>query len=68
MLAKELIALGVNLSLNPRNAELMVQDDGLKHLMGRLFRTYDALLMKVRRDAWHATVMMAVWQCRGSRR
>lgn len=54
MLAKELIALGVNLSLNARNADLMAQGDGLTLLMRRLLKTHDPMLMKVRvgsRDA-----------------
>ena len=48
MLAKELIALGVNLSLNGRNADLMAQGDGLKLLLRRLLKTHDPMLMKVR--------------------
>ncbi|CAN0029655.1 unnamed protein product, partial [Choristocarpus tenellus] len=47
MLAKELAALAVNLSLNPRNAQLMAGQRGLQHLVERGVETKDPLLMKV---------------------
>lgn len=47
-LAKELAALAINLSYNPRNAELMVQ--GLSRLMLRLQETNDPFLMKIIRN------------------
>lgn len=49
MLAKELAALAVNLSLNPRNAQMMASQRGLPHLVERVTETKDPLLMKVRR-------------------
>lgn len=49
-MAKELVALGINLSHNVRNAERMVADDGLKLLIARVLKTHDWLLMKVRGD------------------
>eukprot|EP00164_Ancoracysta_twista_P002021 GFYU01002664.1.p1 GENE.GFYU01002664.1~~GFYU01002664.1.p1 ORF type:complete len:747 (-),score=301.65 GFYU01002664.1:27-2267(-) len=48
--AKELVALAVNLTANSRNAEKMCEQDGLHLLMDRSFRTRDALLMKVIRN------------------
>ncbi|CAM9486517.1 unnamed protein product [Ascophyllum nodosum] len=54
ILAKELAALAVNLSLNARNAQMMASQKGLHHLMERVVETKDALLMKVIRNisAW----------------
>lgn len=49
MLAKELAALAVNLSLNPRNAQMMASQRGLPHLVDRVTETKDPLLMKARR-------------------
>ncbi|CAN0207211.1 unnamed protein product, partial [Discosporangium mesarthrocarpum] len=46
LLAKELAALAVNLSLNPRNAQLMTAQRGLQHLVDRAVETKDPLLMK----------------------
>ncbi|CAN0507618.1 unnamed protein product, partial [Laminaria digitata] len=46
-LAKELAALAVNLSLNPRNAQIMASQRGLHHLVDRVTETKDPLLMKV---------------------
>ena len=46
ILAKELAALAVNLSLNARNAQMMASQKGLHHLMERVVETKDALLMK----------------------
>jgi len=48
--ARELAALGVNLSLNARNAELMAAHRGLHHLMDRQMHTRDPLLMKIIRN------------------
>eukprot|EP00903_Cladosiphon_okamuranus_P009154 g8747.t1 len=50
MLAKELAALAVNLSLNPRNAQMMASQRGLPHLVDRVTETKDPLLMKVIRN------------------
>ena len=49
-IARELGALAVNLSLNARNAELMCGNKGLYHLVARVERTKDPLLMKVIRN------------------
>ena len=47
-LAKELAALAVNLSLHPRNAQIMASQRGLHHLVDRVTETKDPLLMKAR--------------------
>eukprot|EP00294_Goniomonas_avonlea_P008312 CAMPEP_0114554636 /NCGR_PEP_ID=MMETSP0114-20121206/8318_1 /TAXON_ID=31324 /ORGANISM="Goniomonas sp, Strain m" /LENGTH=691 /DNA_ID=CAMNT_0001739701 /DNA_START=77 /DNA_END=2149 /DNA_ORIENTATION=+ len=47
---KTLVALGINLSANSRNAEMMCENDGLKILVKRLLRTRDALLCKMLRN------------------
>lgn len=49
-LAKELAALVINLSYSPRNAEQMVSNHGLNHLMDRLEATKDPLLLKIIRN------------------
>lgn len=49
-LTRELAALAGNLSLNPRNAELMCANKGLAALVARVERTRDPLLMKVVRN------------------
>jgi hypothetical protein len=49
-LARELAALTINLTLNPRNAELFVANKGLNHLMDRLSTTKDVLLLKIIRN------------------
>eukprot|EP00752_Nemacystus_decipiens_P011829 g10495.t1 len=49
LLAKELAALAVNLSLNPRNAQMMAAQRGLPHLVDRVTETKDPLLMKARK-------------------
>jgi hypothetical protein len=49
-LPKELAALVVNLSYNARNAELMISNRGLNHLMDRLENTTDPLLLKIIRN------------------
>jgi Kinesin-associated protein (KAP) len=41
LLAKELAALAINMSLNARNAELMCAQRGLQHLMDRVVETRD---------------------------
>lgn len=48
MIARELVALAINLTYHARNAELMCQNGSIKHLMERVVRTKDPLLMKVR--------------------
>ncbi|RHY22931.1 hypothetical protein DYB25_012899, partial [Aphanomyces astaci] len=53
MVAKELMALGVNLSVNGRNAEMMAQNKGLDALVQRVLRTRDVLLMKCIRNISH---------------
>ncbi|CAK4677879.1 hypothetical protein AeMF1_014559 [Aphanomyces euteiches] len=50
MVAKELMALAVNLSVNGRNAEMMAQNKGLEALVQRVLRTRDVLLMKCIRN------------------
>ncbi|ETW00855.1 hypothetical protein H310_07381 [Aphanomyces invadans] len=50
MVAKELMALAVNLSVNGRNAEMMAQNKGLDALVTRVLRTRDVLLMKCIRN------------------
>ncbi|XP_006812486.1 kinesin-associated protein 3-like [Saccoglossus kowalevskii] len=46
----ELIALGVNLSCNKRNAQIICEGSGLKLLMKRAFKFKDPLLMKMIRN------------------
>lgn len=46
----DLIALGVNLALNKRNAQLMVENNRLHSLMARAFKNQDTLLMKMIRN------------------
>lgn len=46
----DLIALGVNLALNKRNAQLMVENSRLHSLMARAFKNQDTLLMKMIRN------------------
>jgi hypothetical protein len=43
----ELIALAVNLTQNPRNAEVMVEGDRFDRLIRRAFQTGDELAFKV---------------------
>ncbi|OQR91603.1 kinesin-associated protein [Achlya hypogyna] len=50
IVAKELMALAVNLSINARNAEMMTQTKGLEALVQRVLRTRDVLLMKCIRN------------------
>ena len=49
-LAKELAALMVNISYNPRNCELMINNKGLNLLMDRLADKRDPLLLKIVRN------------------
>ena len=49
-IAKELVALAVNLAGNQRSAELMTEGEGLKMLITRVKRTWDPLLMKLLRN------------------
>jgi hypothetical protein len=46
----ELVALCINLAINKRNAQIMVEDDRLRHLMARAFRNQDSLIMKMIRN------------------
>ena len=46
----EVIALGINLALHPRTAQLICQGPGLKLLMRRALKTQDSLLMKMVRN------------------
>lgn len=46
----DLIALCINLSLNKRNAQIMVEGNRLHNLMDRAFKNQDALLMKLIRN------------------
>lgn len=45
-----LIALCVNLALNKKNAEIMIDNNRLHTLMGRAFKYQDSLLMKLLRN------------------
>ncbi|KAG8182560.1 hypothetical protein JTE90_007297 [Oedothorax gibbosus] len=49
-LPKYLIALAVNLAANKRNAQLMCENDGLRHLVERAFQNKDCLLLKMIRN------------------
>ncbi|KAJ3293590.1 Kinesin-associated protein 3 [Borealophlyctis nickersoniae] len=46
----EVMALGINIASNPRNAEVMCDDNGLKFLMKRALKTRDPLLFKMVRN------------------
>lgn len=46
----ELISLCVNLALNSRNAEVMIQNNRLKKLVEKAFKNQNALLMKIVRN------------------
>nr|CAD7425413.1 unnamed protein product [Timema monikensis] len=46
----ELIALCINLAINKRNAQMMVENNRLQNLMTRAFRNQDSLLMKMLRN------------------
>ncbi|GFT45194.1 kinesin-associated protein 3 [Nephila pilipes] len=49
-LPKYLIALAVNLAANKRNAQLMCESDGLRHLVERAFQFQDCLVLKMIRN------------------
>ncbi|GIX80193.1 kinesin-associated protein 3 [Caerostris darwini] len=49
-LPKYLIALAVNLAANKRNAQLMCESDGLRHLVERGFKFQDSLVLKMIRN------------------
>jgi Kinesin-associated protein (KAP). len=46
----ELVALCINLAINKRNAQIMVEENRLRRLMARAFRNQDSLIMKVIRN------------------
>ncbi|KAJ9577205.1 hypothetical protein L9F63_006179, partial [Diploptera punctata] len=46
----ELIALCINLAINKRNAQIMVENNRLQSLMARAFRNQDSLTMKMIRN------------------
>lgn len=46
----ELIALGINLAINNKNAQLMVENNRLQGLIKIAFRNQDALVMKMIRN------------------
>ncbi|XP_067001099.1 kinesin-associated protein 3 isoform X3 [Anabrus simplex] len=46
----ELIALCINLAINKRNAQMMVENNRLQCLMERAFRNQDSLIMKMIRN------------------
>lgn len=47
---QDLIALCINLALNKRNAQLMIENNRLHTLMARAFKYQDSLLMKMLRN------------------
>ncbi|CAL1282548.1 unnamed protein product [Larinioides sclopetarius] len=49
-LPKYLVALAVNLAANKRNAQLMCENDGLRHLVERAFKYQDCLVLKMIRN------------------
>jgi len=46
----ELIALGINLTINNKNSQLMVENNRLQGLIRIAFRNQDALVMKMIRN------------------
>lgn len=46
----ELIALVINLAINGKNAQLMVENNRLQGLIKKAFRTQDPLIMKMIRN------------------
>ncbi|KFB52104.1 AGAP000187-PA-like protein [Anopheles sinensis] len=46
----DLIALGINLALNRRNAAIMIENNRLHNLMSRAFKFQDTLIMKMIRN------------------
>lgn len=49
----DLVALAINLALNKRNAQIMVENNRLHTLMSRAFKYGDVLLMKLMRNMSH---------------
>ena len=75
----ELIALGINLAANKRNAQLICEGPGLRLLMRRAFKFNDPLLLKmIRNISQHdgptkaqfvvSNVLMPIWKVRPIRR
>ncbi|XP_058816467.1 kinesin-associated protein 3 [Topomyia yanbarensis] len=55
----DLIALGINLALNKRNAAMMIENNRLHNLMLRAFKYQDTLMMKmVRNISLHESLRM----------
>ncbi|XP_053677895.1 kinesin-associated protein 3 [Anopheles nili] len=53
----DLIALGINLALNRRNAALMIENNRLRNLMSRAFKCQDTLIVKmIRNISMHDTL------------
>ncbi|KAG7200321.1 hypothetical protein KM043_017783 [Ampulex compressa] len=46
----ELIALGINLAVNSKNAQLMVENNRLQGLIKKAFKNHDSLIMKMIRN------------------
>ncbi|XP_074113836.1 kinesin associated protein 3 [Cotesia typhae] len=47
---KELVAVGINLSINHKNALMMIENNRLQGLISKAFRNQDSLLMKLIRN------------------
>ena len=70
--AREIMALGINLALDEGNAAAICQNNGVKFLLKRALKTDDALLAKMVANLSHhkavqvraASVLPAVTQCR----
>uniref|UniRef100_A0A2M4A7L9 Putative kinesin associated protein kap n=1 Tax=Anopheles triannulatus TaxID=58253 RepID=A0A2M4A7L9_9DIPT len=55
----DLIALGINLALNRRNAAMMIENNRLHNLMSRAFKCQDTMIMKmIRNISVHDTLRM----------
>ncbi|EAT46662.1 AAEL002152-PA [Aedes aegypti] len=55
----DLIALGINLALNKRNAAMMIENNRLHNLMSRAFKYQDTLMMKlIRNISLHESLRM----------
>jgi hypothetical protein len=48
--AKELVALAINLAANQHSTEQMIENDGLRLILARVKKTWDPLLMKLIRN------------------
>ncbi|XP_066602275.1 kinesin-associated protein 3 isoform X2 [Prorops nasuta] len=46
----ELVALGINLAANSKNAQIMIENNRLQSLIQKAFRNQDSLLMKIIRN------------------